>query len=371
MINYTYKFKLEPNKKTSVLLDKHFGSVRYIYNYFLNQRKTEYLENKISLNYNKQAANLTLLKKELLWLNEINSQSLQYSLKCLDTAYGNFFTKKAKFPNFKSKKSKNYFTAPQSVSVKNNKLYIPKFKNGINIIIDREIKGVIKKCTISKTATNKYYVSILTEQEYQPVKKTGKEIAIDLGLKDFLILSNGLKIKNHRFYKKYERKLKLNQKHLSRKTKGSSKYEKQRLKIAGLHEKISNSRKDLLHKVSHDLINKYDIIYLEDLNVKGMVKNHKLSKSISDVAWGTFLIYLSYKAKWNHKEIVNIDRFFPSSKTCNRCGFINNNLTLNDRSWTCPKCNTLLDRDINASQNILREGKKIRSERPNTAAEQK
>ena len=355
-IKYTYKFRLDPTEDQIELLNKHFGSVRFVYNYFLNQRKEEYLNNKKSLNYYDQAKELTQLKKkeETNWLKEINSQTLQFSLNCLDLAYQGFFNKRTKFPNFKSKRSRNSFTVPQFVKVKNGKLFIPKFK-GIKMIMERKIEGKIGKATISKTPSGKYFVSILVEKEYNPVNKTNKSVGIDLGLKDFLVLSTGSKIKNGRFLKHYEHQLKLNQKSLSRKTKGSNRYENQRLKVARIHEKISNSRMDLIHKVSLNLVRNYDQIFLEDLNVKGMVKNHKLSKSISDVSWSKFIEVLTYKANWNDKEVIKVDRFFPSSKTCNSCGWINNSLTLNERTWTC-KCGLEVDRDLNAAKNILNEG---------------
>ena len=357
IIKYTYKFKLNPTQEQKILLNKHFGSVRWIYNYFLNQRKEEYLNNKKSLTYNKQSSFLTQLKKnkETEWLKEINSQTLQYSLRCLDTAYQCFFSGRAKFPRYKSKKNKNSFTIPQFVSINKNSLFIPKFKDGIEMIMERKIKGNIKHCCISKTSTEKYFVSILTELEYQPVNKTNQSVGIDLGIKDFLVLSNGTKVKNHRFLKHYEKDLTLNQKFLSRKIKGSNRYEKQRLKVARIYEKITNSRMYLIHKTSTNLIKQFDAIYLEDLNVKGMMKNHKLAKAISDVCWSKFINILEYKANWNDKQIIHIDRFFPSSKTCSKCGWINNNLTLKDRNWIC-KCGKKHDRDINAAINILNEG---------------
>jgi len=360
IIKYTYKFRLEPTDEQKILLNKHFGSVRWSYNYFLNQRKQEYLNNKKSITYNQQSKCLTELKTndETEWLKEVNSQSLQYSLKCLDQAYQNFFNKRTQFPKFKSKRNKNSFTCPQFVKNDNNLLFIPKFQEGIEMIMERKIKGTIKKATISKTPTGKYFVSILTEMEYQPLQKTNQSVGIDLGIKDFLVLSNGTKIKNHRFLKHYERSLKLNQQSLSRKTSKSVRYEKQRIKVARIHEKITNSRMDLIHKTTSALIKQFDTIYLEDLNVKGMMKNHKLSKAISDVAWGTFVQVLNYKAGWNDKSVVHIDRFFPSSKTCSKCGWINNNLTLKDREWTC-KCGEKHDRDFNAATNILNEGYRI------------
>ena len=378
VIKYTYKFRLKPTNDQKILLNKHFGSVRWTYNYFLNQRKEEYLNNKKSITYNKQSEYLTQLKKneETEWLKEINSQTLQYSLKCLDTAYSGFFAGRSKLPKFKSRKNRNSFTVPQFVSVNKNKLFIPKFREmGIEIIMNRKIKGTIKHCSISKTSTGKYFVSILTEQEHQPTTKSNQSAGIDLGIKDFLVLSNGTKIKNHRFLKHYERTLALNQKHLSKKTKGSNRYEKQRLKVAKIHEKITNSRMDLIHKTTNNLIRNFDVIYLEDLNIKGMSKRCKskqdkngkylpnnqsaksgLNKSILDVSWGKFIEVLEYKASWNDKQVIHINRFFPSSKACSKCGCINNNLALKDRTWICPKCGSVHDRDVNAAINILNEG---------------
>jgi len=357
----SYKYKLKPNDEQIVLLNKHFGSIRFTYNYFLNERKKEYETNKNTINYYDNAKSLTELKKqeEYSWLNEINSQSLQDSLKNLETAYKNFFRFKKGFPKFKSKHNRNSFCVPQFVKLENGKLKIPKFKEPIDLILSRSFTGLIKQCTISKTPTNEYFVSILVETEHKKLEQTGKSIGIDLGLKDFAITSEGYKYKNNRYTKTYQNLLKKHQQHLSRKKKGSNRYEKQKLKVAKIYKKITNSRLDNLHKVSTDLIRKYDLIVLEDLNIKGMIKNHKLAKHISDASWSKFIELLIYKAEWNDKKIVKIDRFFPSSKTCNCCGYINQNLDLSIREWSCPSCNTQLDRDLNASINILNEGYKI------------
>ena len=362
-IHRSYKFELLPNEEQKTLLDKHFGCVRYIYNHFLNERKEQYQADKKTDNYYGQAKTLTELKKkeDTIWLKEVNSQTLQFALRSLDTAYVNFFRGNAMFPKFKSKRKKNTFTVPQHTKVVNDRIYAPKFKGGIKVNIHREVKGEIGKFTISKTPTGKYFVSILTEQEYVPSKKTGKTIGIDLGIKDFAITSDGIKYKNNRYTKRYERQLKKAQQHLSRKTKGSNMFEKQKRKVALIHEKIANTRQDVLHKVSNDIVSNYDIICLEDLNIKGMIKNRKLSKHIADASWGTFVRFVEYKANWNDKTVVKINRWYPSSKTCNVCGYINQDLNLSDREWTC-KNGHKLDRDLNASINILKEGLKIYGE---------
>ena len=238
--------------------------------------------------------------------------------------------------------------------------FVIKFKDGIKCRVHREIKGKIGKVTITKTSSGKYFASVYTEEEYvTPLEKTNKSVGVDLGLKDFLTTSDGEKFKNNRYTKKYERRLATAQKHLSRKKKGSRGFEKQRLKVARLYEKISNRRADYLHKCAISLIRKYDIICVEDLNVTGMVKNHKLAKSISDASWGSFIAMLTYKAEWNDKRVVKIDRFYPSSQICNVCGNRHGQTKdLSVREWECPSCHTHHDRDVNAAINILRVGLK-------------
>ena len=359
-INRTYKFRLYPNKAQTELLSKHFGCSRFVYNYFLNQRKEQYKLTGKSDNYYEQAKSLTEIKKkeETAWLNEVNSQTLQFAIKSLEAAYTNFFKKRAKFPKFKSKHSKNSFTVPQNASIAGGRLFIPKFREGIKCRVHREIKGKIGKVTITKTPSGKYFVSVFTEEEYiTPIKKSGKSIGVDLGLKDLFVTSEGEIFKNNRYTKKYECRLTKAQRHLSRKVKGSKGFENQRLKVAILHEKISNSRADYLHKCSISLVRRYDIICIEDLNVKGIVKNHRLAKSVSDASWGTFVNMLTYKAEWNDKKIVKIDRFSPSSQTCSVCGYVNKETKdLSVREWECPVCHAHHDRDVNAAINILRSG---------------
>ena len=359
-INRTYKFRLYPNKVQIELLAKHFGCSRFVYNYFLNQRKEQYRLTGKSDNFYAQCKTLTTLKKqeETAWLNEVNAQTLQFAIRSLEAAYTNFFKKRAKFPNFKSKHSKNSFTVPQFASVAGGRLFIRKFKEGIKCRVHREIKGKIGKVTITKTPSGKYFASVFTEEEYiTPLKKTNKSVGVDMGLKDLLITSEGETFKNNRYTKKYECKLAKAQRHLSRKKKGSRGFENQRLKVARLHDKIANSRADYLHKCSISLVRRYDTICIEDLNVKGMSKNHRLAKSITDASWGKFVSMLTYKAEWNDKNVVKIDRFFPSSQTCHVCGYVNKDIKdLSVREWECPECHTHHDRDINAAINILRIG---------------
>ena len=354
----SHRFRIYPNKEQQAVLARYFGSVRFVYNHFLAERKKQYEETSRSDNYYAQAKTLTELKhsEEFSWLSEINSQTLQHALRHLETAYVNFFRGKAKFPSFKSKKAKNSFTVPQHCTIEGNRIYIPKFKEGIKVKEHRKVKGIIKSMTISLTPSGKYYVSILSKENYETIDKTDKVVGIDLGLKDFVITSDGKKYKNHRYLKQYEKELATAQRHLSRKQHGSNSYEKQRRKVARIYEKISNCRTDRQHKVSLDLVRNYDIICLEDLNIKGMVKNHRLAKAINDASWGQFVSMLSYKAELNDKQVVKIDRWYPSSKTCHRCGWVNEGLKLSDRQWVCPHCGEVIDRDVNAAKNILSEG---------------
>lgn len=357
----TFKYRLYPTKEQEQTLARYFGSVRFVYNHFLNERKQQYLETHKSDNYYSQARSLTEMKKsdEYSWLKEINSQTLQFALRNLETAYVNFFRGNAKFPRFKTKKHGGSFHIPQHCSIVDGRIFIPKFKGGIRITEHQKFQGKLKNMTISVTPSGKYYVSILSEIQYEPLQKTNAVVGIDLGIKDLVITSDGKKYSSNKFIKKYSKKLKKAQQHLSKKIKGSNTWNRQRVKVARIHEKISNCRKDKLHKISTDLVRNHDVICCEDLNVKGMQRNHKLAQAIADASWGIFLVFLSYKCENNDKQLVKIGRWFPSSKTCHHCGYINQGLRLKDREWICPHCGETLDRDHNAAINILNEGLKI------------
>lgn len=358
----SYKYRLYPTKEQEVFLLKHFGSVRFVYNYFLNQRKEQYQQTGKSDNYYKQAKSLTELKKqeEYSWLNEINSQTLQSALSNLESAYVNFFSGKSQFPRFKKKKQKNSFCVPQFVKIEGNRIIIPKLKKlgGIKFVEHRPLQGKVLYATFSKTPTNKFYVSITVEQNYNSKNPTKREVGIDLGIKDLLITSNGKKYQNPKYIQKYSKQLKRAQQHISRKQKGSKRFERQRLKVALIHEKIHNVRVDNLHKISHKLVMNNDAIYLENLNIKGMLRNHKLAKSISDCSWYEFTRQLEYKGDWDDTYVHKINRFYPSSKTCHVCGHIMDKMPLNIREWNCPNCGVHHDRDISAALNIMLEGQR-------------
>jgi len=352
-----YKYRLLPNKAQQKLINKHIGSVRFVYNLALATKTNAYVSHKVNLSRYDLQKQLKDLKQECTWLKEINSQSLQYSLLNLDIAYRSFF-KGNGFPKFKSKhKGKQSFTIPQNVKVNSNRLIIPKFgKQGIKIILHRELKGAIKQATISKTPTGKYFVSILVDTNTKfPKKAPIKEsttIGIDLGIKDFAITSNGEVSENPKYLRNSMQRLKVLQRRASKKQKGSSNRKKANLRVSLLHEKITNQRKDFQHKLSSKLISENQTVALESLKIKNMVKNHNLAQAINDVSWYSFTQMLEYKAEWYGKNILRVGTFFPSSKMCSSCGYINKELKLSDRDWICPKCKTKHDRDKNASINI-------------------
>jgi len=363
MIIKAYKKRIYPNKKQQILLDNNFGAVRWIYNWALDKKIKAYQKDKKQISCFDLIKELPKLKKqkETEWLKEANAQSLQQSIRNLDNAFTRFFREKKGFPKFKSrKKNKNSFITPQGIKIdfENKKLQIEKIGK-LKIRIEKRFEGKIKTVIISKNNINQYFASMVVETPDNCLnKKEIKEkttLGIDLGIKDFAILSNGRKIKNNKFLKNSENRLKVLQRRLSKKKKGSQNRKRAKFKVAKLHNKISNQRSDFLHKFTYQLThdNQVQTIAIEDLNVSGMLKNHCLAKAISDVAWSEFRRQLSYKCEWYGKNLLVIGRFEPSSKMCS-CGEINKDLKLSDRKWTCKKCGLTHDRDILASQNIKR-----------------
>ena len=351
MILKAVKYRLYPTKEQCVLIDKHIGACRFVYNLALETKQVAYASMQKNLSCFDLIKQLPELKTECEWLKEINSQSLQGCITSLDTAYTNFFKGQADFPKFKSKrKSCQSFSVPQNVIIENDLIVIPKFKKGIKAVTHRVFEGKPKGATISKTPTGKYFISVLIETldtlPVKPVITNDNTVGIDLGIKDFAITSNGEVFSNPRNLKKSLSKLKFVQRKYS-------KYKGQRTKkkLAVLHEKVVNRRNDFLHKVTKKLISDNQTIAIENLNVKGMVQNHKLAQAIQDVSWGKFETFLNYKSEWYGSNIIQIGRFEPSSRMSD-CGQVNKELTLRDRIWTCKHCGQTYDRDIQAANNI-------------------
>ncbi len=362
MVIRVYKFRLYPNQAQAEMLEKHFGTARFVFNWGLEQKSKAYSERQEKLSCLALMNRLPELKAELPWLSEVNAQSLQMALRNLDVAFTNFFKKNADYPTFKSRKGRQSFQCPQSCSVDFEKclLHIPKVK-GIKAKFHRQFAEKkdfkIKTVTISRTPTGKYFASLLVEQEgEEPVLApvTDNTLGLDVGLKHFLITSDGEKIANPKHLRRSSKKLGRIQHAFARQQKGSNRRQKRKKQLARLHEKVANQRADFLHKVTHRLTceNQAETYAVEDLAVKNMVKNHCLARSISDASWGTFFQFLSYKAERQGKNVLTIGRFEPSSKRCHVCGNINQALTLKDRNWTCSGCRTHHDRDINAAKNI-------------------
>ena len=357
-IKKSYRFRMYPTAPQQELLAQHFGAKRFVWNHFLEQRKTEYLVNKRTLNYYDNASDLTKLKKkpETRWLRQVNSQSVQASLRDLEVAYTKFFRKEAKFPRFKSRKDKQSFRVPQSVVLEGDQLWIPKFKTALKVRVHRPIEGEILFATISRNPSGEYFVSITVECEHQPFPSVNKTVGIDLGLKDLVVCSNGTRFPALKQNKQFQKQLAFEQRQLSKKTKGGKNRDRQRVKVARLYQKMANVRSNHLHNISAKLVRENQTICFESLAVRNMLRNHCLAGAIADASWSELIRQIKYKSEWNGRSAVEIDRFFPSSKTCYCCGYINQDLKLSDRQWTCPQCGQVLDRDWNASHNIEREG---------------
>ena len=358
-----YKYKIKPNQQQEELLQKFFGCCRYIYNWGLNKRTSAYKENGTKISYTELARELTTLKKteECIWLNEAPNESLQQSLRCLDNAFTAFFRKKAKYPRFKSKKhTKDSAKFINSVhfDFENWKVKLPKL-GWIKLCKNKAFDQSTCKqgtCTVSRDHCGTYWC-VITVDDMQPKVAKAKPlkdnaVGIDLGIKDYAILSDGTKFTNPKHLEKAQRKLAWLQRDFARTKKDSKNHEKMRIKVAKCYRSIANQRNDFLHKLSSYLIRNYDTICLEDLNVKGMEQNHHLARAIQGAAWSEFVRQLEYKSEWNGKNVLFIGRFEPSSKLCHKCGYINKDLKLSDREWICPVCGEKLDRDVNAAINI-------------------
>lgn len=361
-----YKYRIYPNKQQEEQIQKTFGCCRFVYNQTLAYRKEKYKKDKESLsridcnNWKNQ-----FLKQEYKWIKEVDKFALDNAIVNMDSAYQKFFKEHTGYPKFKSKHNHyksyktNFTNGNIEVSFENNKIKLPKLK-WVKVKVHREFVGKIKSATISQVPSGKYFVSILVETEHTPIESTGCCVGIDLGIKDLLITSDGEKLDNIHITKKYEDKLAKEQRKLSHKKKGSNNWNKQRIKVARIHEKIHNTRIDNLHKISHELISENQVIASEDLAVSNMVKNYHLAKAISDCGWYELTRQIKYKSDWNNRQYVKIGRFTKSSQPCHVCGYINpDTKDLSVREWTCPQCRTVHDRDVNAAINILNEGLRI------------
>jgi putative transposase len=366
MLHKAVKVRLYPTPNQQVLLSQHFGCARWWWNYGLNKSIETYKETGKSLGQSALNAFLPKLKKaeETLWLSECYSQVLQATTLNLTTAYKNFFAGRARFPRYKSKHGKQSIQYPQNVKVLENFVQFPGSLGKVKAKLHREIEGKIKTVTVSLDPSGKYFASILTETEGKnpTVSTEGRVIGIDLGLAHFAITSDGNKVSkynNPRHLAKHEKNLKRKQQKLAKKQKGSNSRNKAKKTVAKVYERVTKSRQDFLHKLSRKLVNENQVVVVENLNVKGMVRNHNLAKAISDAGWGIFTNFLAYKLEQKGGKLVEIDRWFPSSKLCSNCYYQIDELPLDIREWTCPHCGTRHDRDGNAATNIRAEGIRI------------
>lgn len=357
----TYKYRVYPNDHQKNMLERAFGCARFVYNLGLETKISVWTSRKIYLNSFDLNNQLVEIKKnEAPWLSECPSQALQMSLRNLDNAYTNFFKRGAGFPKFKSKKDNQIIHLPQGVKISydDEKIFIPKIK-WVSIDLHRYFQGIIKTVSIFKSKTNKYYALIRVESgiENKKIKNNNiRSVGVDLGINNLMITSDGIKFDNQKFYVSSQKLLRKQNRSLSRKKVGSNSYRNEKNKLALLHEKIKNRRLDYLHKITKYLVDNYDIICIENLATKNMMKNQHLAKHIQDVGWGKFKELLEYKCKLYNKKMIVIGRFYPSSKLCSNCGYINRELKLSDRCWKCNKCDTNHDRDINAAINIKNFG---------------
>ena len=364
-INRGLKFRIYPTKEQAIQIIKNLGCKRFIFNHFLNLRKTEYKANKKTYNYKEMCSILTNLKKypEYSWLKEVDSNSLQQAIRDLMAAYDRFFKKLSDYPRFKSKHDheQKYRTQMTNGNIKvfGNRIQLPKLGE-VKAKLSREVVGEIKNATICRTASGKFFVTLCVKQTVNVKENHGHEVGIDVGLKHFYSDSNGNVVENPRLWQRFAKKLAREQRRLSRKMKSSGQHEKQRIKVARVHEKIVNIREDFQHKLALHLAEENQFVAVEKLNIRGMKKNRKLSKAIHDVAWGKFFQKLEYKIQEHGGKLVKVPTFYPSSQTCSVCGYKNPLVkNLNIRDWECPECHSHHDRDLNASINILNKAREL------------
>lgn len=359
----SYKYKLNPSESQKIFFEKSFGCTRFVYNWALSKRIEAYQNNKERLSYADLCKMLTSLKKEddKLWLSEVSNECLQQSIRNMDSAFTRFFREKKEFPKFKSKKdNRKSYKAINSVSMDfaSNRIKLPKI-GWVKFFKNRVFDGKIGTVTVSKTSTDKYYVSVLVDDGMELPKKPKIEydttVGIDVGIKDFAVLSNGQVFENPKYLEKAEARLKVLQRRFSKTKKGSNRRERARIRLSKAYEKVTNCRTNFIHQVTSRIVRENQTIIIEDLNIKDLLKDHRLAKHISSASWNEFFKQLQYKCEWYGKNLLKIGRFEPSSKMCT-CGYVNHNLKLSDREWTCPNCNQLNDRDLLAAINIKRFG---------------